>query len=160
MHAIDNVSHNDQHMVRQMVARDLPAVVWIEEQCHDFDAWPSKLFEDCFAAGFPAFIVEEHEQVRGFVMASIAADEMQILNIKVAPDFQRQGLASTMLTYCIELARQQAITRIFLEVRISNIIAQHLYEKFGFFQNGVRTNYYSAGDGAREDAFLYCLEIS
>ena len=43
--------------------------------------------------------------------------------------------------------------KIFLEVRVSNIIAIDLYKASGFKEIGLRKNYYRTKDG-REDAIL------
>lgn len=158
MHA-SNYLQDNEPIVRGMELGDILAVFLIEERCHDFDAWPEKLFEDCLLAGFPSFVIEKRGIICGFVMCSLGADEMQILNIKIDPDFRNKGLASKLLTCCLELAKDKRCYKVLLEVRVSNFTAQHLYESFTFIQDGCRKDYYSAAYGLREDALLYSLEL-
>jgi ribosomal-protein-alanine N-acetyltransferase len=146
-------------IVREMETSDLPMVFALEEICHDFDGWPQNLFNDCLIAGYPSFVVEHDSYICGFIVSSIGADEMQILNIKVDPEFRHQGIASSLLAACVELAKVRDCYRITLEVRISNLPAQLLYEKFSFIKDGCRKDYYSAANATREDALLYSLQL-
>ena len=58
----------------------------------------------------------------------------------------------------IDAARWHRAERIFLEVRPSNLAAQHIYETIGFNEIGRRPNYYPARNG-REDAIVMAMEL-
>ena len=46
----------------------------------------------------------------------------------------------------------------FVEVRVSNIVAQNLYKKYGFVEVGLRKEYYNPiGDEKGEDAYTMHL---
>jgi len=67
--------------------------------------------------------------------------------------------ASRLLVECLNLAEKKECYKITLEVRLSNIAAQRLYEKFNFVKDGYRKDYYSAENATREDAILYSLHL-
>jgi ribosomal protein S18 acetylase RimI-like enzyme len=73
------------------------------------------------------------------VYRAVAPDEYEILNLAVAPEHRRQGVARALL----EAALAQGGSW-FLEVRESNHLAQIFYESMGFRAIGVRPGYYQA----------------
>lgn len=77
-------------------------------------------------------------------MTRSAADEVEILNIAVAPQWRRAGLGSRLLKHALEEARAEGAQRVFLEVRESNRAAIALYMRHGFQAAGRRENYYAA----------------
>jgi ribosomal-protein-alanine N-acetyltransferase len=80
-------------------------------------------------------------RVAGFLASRVVApDECEILNIAVAPEFRRRGVARTLLCGLIRTWRGT----VFLEVRESNQAAQNLYKSLGFQAVAVRPGYYSA----------------
>ncbi|WP_444921012.1 ribosomal protein S18-alanine N-acetyltransferase [Microbulbifer sp. CnH-101-G] len=86
-------------------------------------------------------------------------DEAEILDVAVAPQWRRRGLAEMLLKRLIgEL--QEDIRRLLLEVRASNLAAQSLYRKLGFSEDGLRKNYYPADNGERENAVLMSLALA
>jgi ribosomal-protein-alanine N-acetyltransferase len=60
-----------------------------------------------------------------------------------------------LLSEILRRAATDGVFRVFLEVRVSNVAAQALYEKFGFTRQGVRSKYYSDS----EDALLMELDM-
>jgi ribosomal-protein-alanine N-acetyltransferase len=63
--------------------------------------------------------------------------EREILNVAVAPDHRRRGIARALMKH--ELARGGTF---FLEVRESGLPARKLYKSLGFMQVGIRKEYY------------------
>lgn len=87
-------------------------------------------------------------------------DEVHIMQLAVAPQFQRQGLGSRMMRYEIERKRTAGMKKILLEVRASNRAAQKLYTSLGFKNDGCRESYYASVDGLPpEDALLMSFEL-
>jgi ribosomal protein S18 acetylase RimI-like enzyme len=82
-----------------------------------------------------------------------AVDDLHLLNITVAPDYQRQGLSRVLLGWVEEVARRDRCTGVLLEVRPSNQRARMIYERLGFSAIGMRRGYYPAAVG-REDAIV------
>ena len=78
-------------------------------------------------------------------------DEAHVTTIGVDPRYQGEGLGEFLLTALIDEANRRAAGFISLEVRISNHVAQRLYEKYRFSVVGVRDEYYTDN---REDALV------
>lgn len=82
-------------------------------------------------------------QVQGFVDIKILYDEADLMYIAVAEEMRGQGIGAKLLAHAIEEAEGKAIA---LEVRQSNFKAINLYEKYDFFREGTRKNYYHGED--------------
>jgi len=95
------------------------------------------------------------QRVLGFASLWVIADEAHLTNIAVRKDFQRRGLGDLLLIAIIELAATLKADFVTLEVRVSNLVAQNLYKKYGFTQVGLRHGYYTDN---REDAVLMSTE--
>ena len=78
-------------------------------------------------------------------------DEGQITNIALKQQYRRQGYGELLLRVLMEAAWEDGCSDIFLEVRVSNIGALHLYRKLGYQVLSVRKNYYSEPE---EDAYV------
>jgi len=102
-------------------------------------------------------IAESDERKLGFLVANFAVDECELENIVVVASERRKGIARELMRALITTAHEHNATRIFLEVRESNIAARVLYRTCGFTVTGVRKSYYRNPD---EDAVLYSFEIS
>ena len=88
-------------------------------------------------------VAEEDGELAGYVGSQSVMGEADMMNLAVAPDFRRQGIAERLVLELIENLRKQNVSCITLEVRQSNFAAIGLYEKLGFNQVGCRPNYYS-----------------
>jgi ribosomal-protein-alanine N-acetyltransferase len=95
------------------------------------------------ARGTPAIL--------GFAGMWLMFDEAHITTIGVKRAMRGRGLGELMLVHLIEQAREMGAKRLTLEVRVSNYVAQELYRKYTFKEEGVRKRYYS-DDG--EDALI------
>ncbi|MEW9096365.1 MAG: ribosomal protein S18-alanine N-acetyltransferase [Clostridiaceae bacterium] len=96
-------------------------------------------------------VILKDDKVIGYAGIWIILDEGHITNIAVHPNYRSIGIASALLEELIEQCRRHAVHSMTLEVRKSNIIAQKLYEKFNFVNEGIRKNYYSDNG---EDAII------
>lgn len=99
------------------------------------------------------------ETLIGYFVAMKGVDEVHLLNITVAPAFQRQGWAPLMLEALAGWSRGLHAQWLWLEVRASNLRALAVYERNGFRRVGMRKGYYPAQDGAREDAVVMSLRL-
>ncbi|MDF1759888.1 MAG: ribosomal protein S18-alanine N-acetyltransferase [Coxiellaceae bacterium] len=115
--------------------------------------WSKQVFRDCMTATYPGWVLCENEQIRGFSIIKVVAEEAELLNLCVDPAVHRQGYGKQLLQYAIDEAHKQLAEHIFLEVRESNEAAKGLYLHMGFSQVGIRKQYYPTDDG-REDAVI------
>ncbi len=145
---------------RGMTVRDVDAVVDIEARAYSFP-WSRGNFIDSLAAGYGAEVLHVMEAgqvtLAGYFVAMPGVDELHLLNITVAPDWQGLGLGWGLLQAVELMGRQRGLPRLFLEVRQSNHRARALYRRFGFSEVGQRRGYYPAPAG-REDAVVMRLD--
>jgi ribosomal-protein-alanine N-acetyltransferase len=78
-------------------------------------------------------------------------DAWHVMNVAVAADHRRRGIATTMLERLFEVTAGRGHRGYTLEVRVSNSGAVALYERLGFKSRGVRRGYYTDN---REDALI------
>ena len=95
-------------------------------------------------------MLEEDGEAIGYAGMWHIIDEGDINNIGILPDKRRKGYASLLLNELIKYMENEKLACLNLEVRASNAPAIALYKKFGFYEVGVRKNYYQG----REDALL------
>ena len=85
----------------------------------------------------------------------LMVDEAHITTFAVHPTWRRQKIGERLLLAFLDLAVARGAREATLEVRLSNISARRLYEKYGFRPVGLRPRYYS-DDG--EDALIMTTE--
>jgi ribosomal-protein-alanine N-acetyltransferase len=144
-------------LVRQMNADDIDCVFEIEQAAYPFP-WTRGIFEDCIRAGYDCSILQAGTRLIAYTIQSHVVGESHLLNLCVAPHWQRKGYGNLMLNHAIRQARLQQCSSVFLEVRPSNPSGIRLYKQKGFFVVGKRPGYYRAADG-REDAIVMRLDI-
>ncbi|KPU43625.1 mycothiol acetyltransferase [Oxobacter pfennigii] len=96
-------------------------------------------------------VAKDTDKVIGYGGMWIILDESHITNIAVHPDYRGKGIGNLILKAMIEMAKQENIIAMTLEVRRTNYIAQRLYEKYGFVSVGIRPKYYEDNN---EDAII------
>lgn len=78
-------------------------------------------------------------------------DEAHITTFAVLPDWRRKGIGARLLLAMLRLAQEHGARVATLEVRVSNVPARSLYQRFGFRPVGIRPRYYSDN---HEDALI------
>jgi ribosomal-protein-alanine N-acetyltransferase len=136
----------------------LSQVLEIERQTYEFP-WSEGVFEDCLRVGYSAWVLTNTlGEVLGYALMSMAVGEAHVLNICVAPEQRRRGMARFLMRHLLMIARAADVTLMLLEVRRSNRGGQRLYEELGFRKLGERKAYYPAREG-REDALVLGLDL-
>jgi ribosomal-protein-alanine N-acetyltransferase len=143
--------------VRLMQAGDLKSVAAVERAAYQFP-WSLGIFRDCLLAGYHCLVLDVGGSVTGYGIMSVAAGEAHLLNLCVHPHAQNMGYGRRLLGAMLQKAAESEAERVFLEVRPSNRIAQHLYRSVGFEQIGIRPAYYQAEYG-REDAIVLAIAL-
>jgi [ribosomal protein S18]-alanine N-acetyltransferase len=138
----------------------LPKVLAIEQAVYPFP-WTHGNFVDSLAAGHAAQVLRAADgSLAAYSVAMAGVQEMHLLNLTVAPPWQRRGLACGLLDELVALCRRERHEVLWLEVRISNQRARDVYARYGFTQTGLRRGYYPAAYGQREDACVMRLSIT
>jgi ribosomal-protein-alanine N-acetyltransferase len=141
-----------------LVAERVDAVVQIEQRAYAHP-WNRTNFLDALQSGYQAQVLLADETVLGYFVAMQGVDEVHLLNITVAPEFQGQGWSRVMLDALTLWARGRNAQWLWLEVRVGNTRAMRVYEAQGYARVGVRKEYYPAGHGKREDAVVMGLRL-
>jgi ribosomal-protein-alanine N-acetyltransferase len=136
-----------------LTADHLDAVLLIEQLAYA-KPWSSSNFVDSLNAGYQAQRLLAGNTLLGYFVAMKGVDEVHLLNITVAPAYQRQGWAHVMLDALALWAKGQRADWLWLEVRVGNLRAIEVYEAQGFARMGLRKKYYPAVNGEREDAIV------
>jgi ribosomal-protein-alanine N-acetyltransferase len=137
----------------------LDAVHAIEQSAHSHP-WSRGNLAGALAANYQAqCLIAGQDTLLGYFIAMKGVDEVHLLNLVVAPAYQRQGWAALMLDALAIWSRGQGAQKLWLEVRVSNIRAQQVYLRHGFCRVSVRRGYYPCSDGPREDAVVMSLQL-
>jgi len=97
------------------------------------------------------YVALENDNVIGYAAMWHIVNEGHITNIAVKSEYRQKGIGALLVAELITFAQKKEMIGITLEVRVSNIAAQKLYEKFGFKPEGVRKKYYK---DTNEDAII------
>lgn len=146
-----------EFQIRKMTVEDVDAVHEVDKKC--FTApWTKKIFEKEVSSNSFAhyFVVEHEETIIGYLGMWIVIDDAQITNIAILPDYRGHGIGENVFGYGMAYAQKTGATRLSLEVRVTNEVAQSLYKKFGLKKGGVRKGYYP--DNC-EDAYVMWVNL-
>ncbi len=127
--------------IRRLSYPDLPQVIAIERRVFP-TPWSLAMFvlELSKQSGICLAAVCDGRLV-GYLICSRYDTVWHVMNVAVDSDHQRRGLASALLAELYEQVRDER-ARFTLEVRRSNDVAIHLYEREGFRAAGTRRRYY------------------
>lgn len=141
-----------------LLAERLDAVLQVEQRAYAHP-WNRTNFLDALHSGYQAQMLVADGTVLGYFVAMQGVDEVHLLNITVDPEFQGQGWAKVLLDALALWARGQGAEWLWLEVRVGNARAMHVYESHGYRRVGQRKQYYPADNGQREDAVVMSLRL-
>ena len=146
-------------LVRSATVADIAQIHEIEELCFAIPWSRESIEHDIAENPVSRWLVLDDGEGRVLAYAGLwlVIDEGHVLNVAVHPSAQRQGNGRRVLTALIELARENGMGLMTLEVRRSNLAAQALYHACGFQDVGYRKRYY---EDNREDALIMYLELS
>ena len=142
---------------RPMMVSDLEQVMEIEQQSYDFP-WTEGIFHDCLGGKYTCTLYTSEEKILAYTVSQFIVDECHLLNLCVRDEERNRGIGKKMILFLLDHARRRGMQSVFLEVRVSNTTAIHLYQQLGFNEIGRREGYYPASSG-REDALVLAYEI-
>lgn len=137
---------------------DLDALMAIEARAYDFP-WSRGNFIDSMSASYQCQALWIERNVAGYSVLMHGVEEAHLLNLTIAPEWQRRGWGAVLLDDVVARAQAQRAQRLFLEVRPSNSAGLALYAKRGFSKIGVRRQYYPGAGNTREDALVLALDL-
>ncbi len=143
--------------VRKLELGDLDAIEQIEKASYPAP-WSRAMFASELAkpSSLSLAAVDGHDRLIGYLVLSRFVDAWHVMNLAVDPAWRRRGIASTLLERLFQVTRDDARRGYTLEVRVSNLAAIRLYERFGFHSKGLRRAYYTDN---REDALIMWRDV-
>jgi ribosomal-protein-alanine N-acetyltransferase len=155
----------ENRMARYVVLRDEPSLPETPEPRPapaDGDRGLSRLFERVSRrriltrpAGSEEPAPAARSPILGYAGLWLMADEAHITTIATRQDQRGKGLGELLLIAMFRIAEAAGASQLTLEVRVSNAVAQRLYQKYGFTVAGTRRHYYSDNG---EDALIMWSE--
>jgi ribosomal-protein-alanine N-acetyltransferase len=142
--------------LQRMRRRHLRRVLAIEGRVYP-RPWTASLFlSELTQRNTRTYLVAKYNgEVVGYGGMMFLGFEAHVTNIAVDPDFHSLKIGSRLLLTLITEAIARGTDRLSLEVRISNKIAQKMYNKFGFEVESTRKGYYIE---TNEDAYFMVAE--
>ena len=139
-----------------MRLEDLDEVQGIEETSFS-TPWPANAYRsELMTNRLASYLVGRADgRIVAYGGMWLMVDEAHITTFAVHPDWRRQRIGERLLLAFFDLAADRHARELTLEVRLSNLSARRLYEKYGFRPVGLRPRYYSDNN---EDALIMTTE--
>ncbi len=137
--------------IDRMTMEDVEQVLLLERTCFG-EGWTSTPFdrelsrEDC-----SYFLAKDNNTLIGYSGSWLILEELHVIIMAVHPDYRRKKIGQKLLIELINDGLKNNAKWVTLEVKVTNMEAQRLYEKFGFSVKGRRKNYYQQD---RQDALI------
>lgn len=142
--------------ITRMRRRHLRRVLSIEGRVYP-RPWSASLFlSELAQKSTRTYLVARYEgEVIAYAGMMFTGLEAHITNIAVDPAFHGRKVGGRLLLTIVTEAIARGAQLISLEVRVSNLGAQKMYEKFGFETVSVRKGYYIE---TNEDAYVMTIQ--
>lgn len=146
---------SDLFTIRPMQREDLAMVSSLDKLSFT-EPWPKNTFAYELTTSYSIcqVAVDLSGNVLGAIVVWLVVDEAHVATIAVHPDHRHKGIGAALLANALIIAAHRGALTSLLEVRVSNLPALKLYERFGYLVDGVRKNYYQDN---QEDALLLTL---
>jgi [ribosomal protein S18]-alanine N-acetyltransferase len=132
---------------RAMGVPDLDAVAALEPVLFGPGGWSRAVVaEELEAPGRYYVVAESDQQVIGYAGLWFDGHDAQVMTLATAPARQGQGVGRALLRALLDRAVELGAEQVFLEVRVDNDPAIHLYRTEGFDVMGRRRRYYQPED--------------
>jgi ribosomal-protein-alanine N-acetyltransferase len=143
-------------LIEPMALADLPEVHAIEAASFT-SPWPPHAYRSELESNRMAqyLVARIDDEVAAYGGMWLMVDEAHITTFAVHPRWRRQRIGERLLLAFLDLAVDRGAREATLEVRLSNLPARRLYEKYGFRPVGLRPRYYSDDN---EDALIMTTE--
>jgi [ribosomal protein S18]-alanine N-acetyltransferase len=119
--------------------------------------WSSAEFEALLSSKTTigaAAIDPANDELRGFALSRVAADEAEILTIAVHKAYRNRGTGHALMIDVLSRLAASHVRALFLEVEQTNLAAIALYSRIGFKEVGQRRGYYKKQDGSSATALV------
>ena len=146
--------------IRHATENDIEVLMTLERQCITPPWTEGAVLSEIYNDDTVFLVLEKKDgdnaQILAFAVLRLIGEDAELFQIATDPAFRRRGLAKHLLQAAINEAKSAGVTRLFLEVRVSNAGAIKLYAQFGFKEIRVRQLYFIE---PIEDASVMYTEI-
>lgn len=143
--------------IRPMLNRDILSVVEIDKKSYSQPWGVNEFFREINYNRFGRyFVVEIDKKIVGYIGSWFLGDLIHITTVAVDPEYRRRGIGEMLMNFIIDMGKGEKVKKVVLEVRVSNLVAQKLYEKLGFKIEKIKKEYYPDN---KEDAYYMVKEI-
>lgn len=137
--------------IRPLEEGDAAELALIEQECFS-QPWSEKSFRDLLTHSYCRYLVAVADgKIAGFCGYTNLGGEADIDHVFVAPAYRRQQIADRLMQETLKMGKEEGVEAFTLEVRVSNIPAIRLYEKYDFVSEGIRPRFY---EFPTEDAMI------
>lgn len=132
-------------LLQRVDINDVEAMVEIERRVyHGYAPWSSLAFTSELGRRHRLYLVVTDDYIVAFAGCSFdwLRNEAHITNIAVTPGYQKLGIGSALINTFQEVAIDNGMLTMSLEVRVENTTARRLYRQLGFVASTVKHAYY------------------
>lgn len=143
-------------IIEIMTSKDIDGVFEVEKSCFEHH-WSKDAFNKELKNDVARYLVAKIDgKVVGYAGVWFVMDEGHVTNVAVHSDYRGKKIGDQLVKLLVNLCKENNITSMTLEVRVSNVVAQNLYKKYGFKLAGIRKEYYSDN---KEDAMIMWNDV-
>ena len=143
-------------VIERMTSKVIDGVYEVEKNCFEHH-WSKDAFVKELKNDVARYLVAKIDgKIVGYVGIWFVVDEGHITNVAVHSNYRGRKIGDELVKALVELCRENNIVSMTLEVRVSNVVAQNLYKKYGFKLAGIRKEYYSDN---KEDAMIMWNDV-
>ena len=145
-------------LIRAIREEDVRQIHEIETLCFPMPWSEESILHDVKENPVARWLVLDDGEGRVLAYAGMwfVLDEAHVCNVAVHPDYRRLGYGRRIMDVLMQLAKDNSMSMMTLEVRRSNTPAQNLYHACGFLDVGYRKRYY---EDNKEDALIMYKEF-
>lgn len=138
-----------QEVIRPMERKDVSRVHEIECTCFRSPWSRLALMGELRNEVAHYLVMEVDGVICGYGGMWLLFEEAHVTNVAIMPEYRQTGRGRRLMIAMMHHAVKRGAEKMTLEVRESNTVAQQLYARIDFQQNGFRAGYYSdTGEGA------------
>ena len=143
------------YIIRTMEKKDIVQVVEIENSIFTIP-WSANSFIEASENENNIYLVcIENDEITGYCGLWTVLGEGNVTNVAVTKTHRGKGYGRALLQELEKRGLEKDVSKFFLEVRQSNLVAQNLYLSLGYEKIGIRKNFY---ERPSEDAVIMSKE--
>ncbi|MEG1559851.1 MAG: ribosomal protein S18-alanine N-acetyltransferase [Clostridia bacterium] len=141
---------------REMQKKDLDKIFEIEHRSF-ITPWSYNSLKSEFKNKLAFYgVAETDTSVVAYAGMWMIFDEAHITNVAVEPEARGIGIGKDLMRFMMDNARLKGASKMTLEVREKNFVAQNMYSSLGFIKEGTRKRYYT---DTGEDAYILWVKL-